>query len=185
MPRFTAATIARQREEWLKRGRYRIDEHSTIEGQVARYDDALEGASPLSRDSLRRIDEILSSDNPAAIWQLADLDEMVWVGAGHKKLSKALLLDTNWDGVLNFNDNLAMHRFYKYTGQNELAQLALEGISGDTDSALAAIKAFRATAQEEVEEYVSEWAKEKLKEEAKRRALEAFEGRGDSEEGDQ
>ena len=58
--------------------------------------------------------------------RIADLTEMVHVpGMGtDMKLGKALLLDSNWEGALEFSDKAAMERFYGYTGQDALARFA-------------------------------------------------------------
>lgn len=69
--------------------------------QYARY---MQVSDPTERQAVRRI---LSSDDPKAMWALAD-----------SKHGKDLLLGSSWDGMLHFRDPEAMRRFRTYLGGN-------------------------------------------------------------------
>ena len=65
-------------------------------------------------DDAARLNKILASRDPKAIWKLADFT------AGGEKIGKELLLDTyrgsklEWHGALDFNDKESMARFHAY-----------------------------------------------------------------------
>lgn len=75
------------------------------------------------KDLLALAQKFASSSNPQALWDLADMQQVVSGKAlGHKgpeKLGKQLLLGTTWDGELQFSDHLSMQRFGDYVGKTK------------------------------------------------------------------
>jgi hypothetical protein len=68
-------------------------------------------------EARRRAEALLKSNDPQALWYLADMREPVAqdspVAAG-EELSAALLLDQNWEGYFNLKDPVQRGRFDDY-----------------------------------------------------------------------
>lgn len=61
---------------------------------------------PMTADPIEALKQLARSDNPKAIWAIAD-----------SARGKSLLLGTNWNGVLNLHDKDTMDRFNAYVGK--------------------------------------------------------------------
>jgi hypothetical protein len=61
---------------------------------------------PMTADPIEALKQLARSDNPKAIWAIADSER-----------GKRLLLGTNWNGVLNLHDKDTMDRFNAYVGK--------------------------------------------------------------------
>jgi hypothetical protein len=67
----------------------------------------------LSEEARRIVGLALSDDSPEAIWEIADLDEVI----EGKKLGRTLLEGTGWEGFLNLEDRDSMDRFNAYVAR--------------------------------------------------------------------
>lgn len=75
-------------------------------------------AGLVSVEDARKVAKILDDSNPKAIWEIADLSQLVPQPEGKPKtLGKRLLLGTDWSGKLDLKDAETMKRFGDYVGQ--------------------------------------------------------------------
>ena len=65
-------------------------------------------ATPYSPKQLAKITAILNSDDPRAIWKLADLY------FGNRSVGKELMLKAHWHGKIEMDNNEQMHRLIQY-----------------------------------------------------------------------
>jgi hypothetical protein len=68
------------------------------------------GTGEISKEDEDRLLKLANSDDPKAIWAIAD-----------SQWGKRLLLDTDWTGTLNLKDKETMDRFNAYVGKQRAA----------------------------------------------------------------
>jgi len=73
-----------------------------------------EFSDQISAEAKAVVDAAMKSEDPRAIWAMADLTETV----DGMPLGKRLLLGAKWNGKLDINDKIAMARFNAYIGKN-------------------------------------------------------------------
>ena len=78
-----------------------------------------EGLVGLSASGRKAMDDILTYDNPKALWTLSDIPDEVSYGGVSDKLGVHLLSGTGWSGSLSLSDVTAMRRFNRYTGAEQ------------------------------------------------------------------
>ncbi len=94
---------------WAKYGFYpRVSDWHSFRGELQRKVTSLH----LPRDVAGRVNTILSSDDPRAIWRLADLPDKV----DGQSVAKRILMNTHWYATFKLDDELAMKRFNSYVG---------------------------------------------------------------------
>ena len=88
---------------------------------------AISEHTPISSDDVARLNKILHSTDPKAIWQLADFE------AGGEKIGKELMMGETWPGSLDLNDKEAMARFHAYVNPDRDLEAPTIGPVRDTD----------------------------------------------------
>lgn len=81
----------------------------------------------LNEAEIKAIDHCINSQDPHAIWQLADMNKPAQLAPkpsirfhyvhGADTVGKCLLLGSDWDGELDFKDSQAVTRFNEYLGK--------------------------------------------------------------------
>ena len=90
---------------------------------------AISEHTPISSDDVARLNKILHSTDPKAIWQLADFE------AGGEKIGKELMMGETWPGSLDLNDKESMARFHAYVNPDRDLEAPTIGPVRDTPDA--------------------------------------------------
>jgi hypothetical protein len=72
----------------------------------------------LGKDDIRLVNKLLQSDDPKALWAVADLGgqyDSTEHGRQTMTLGQRLLLNNGWKGALDLNDEESRERFEAYT----------------------------------------------------------------------
>ena len=71
----------------------------------------------LAPDDLAELNRIIDLGDDKMLWEISDMKIPVEYGGEKTTLGKALLLNQQWDGVLDLADSEAMGRFWRYVGK--------------------------------------------------------------------
>jgi hypothetical protein len=74
----------------------------------------LDKITGLSVDELSELNKIIDVGGDTMLWDISDMTKSVVINGEKTALGKAMLLDQQWDGVLDLNDKVAMGRFFRY-----------------------------------------------------------------------
>jgi HK97 family phage portal protein len=94
-------------------------EWKSVRGKLKDRLDILLGDGRIDKKQYARISKHVESDDPSAIWKIANLRAKTKQGdGGGSTIGRALLTNQSWNGSLDLSDRNAMRKFRRYVGKS-------------------------------------------------------------------